>query len=231
MRFTLFAAVLSLQASSVLGRACGGSSSSSLIPWASTITVTTSISELASSTATSSVTGTTSAAIDTSSNEITAAIISTTVPLSTETTTSTLTNATPSTAVAITTPAMTTISSTATTTTAATSSPLPPNPYSGVASFFFQNGNAGSCGEFHNDNDLIAALAYGFDPVLNNPNNKYCGKQIHITNTQNGLSVVAKIADTCPTCATSTSLDLSRGAFDAIASESDGMVAVTWYFV
>ena len=52
-----------------------------------------------------------------------------------------------------------------------------------------------------------------------------CGKQIKVTNTQNGKSVTAVVADVCPTCANSNSLDLSVGAFVEIATEDQGIVA------
>ena len=46
---------------------------------------------------------------------------------------------------------------------------------------------------------------------------------MQITNTQNGESVTATIADECPTC-NDQSLDLSVGSFDAIATQNQGEV-------
>lgn len=51
---------------------------------------------------------------------------------------------------------------------------------------------------------------------------------IKITRVDNGATVVARVADSCPTCVNSVSLDLSVGAFTAIATESEGMVPITW---
>lgn len=51
-----------------------------------------------------------------------------------------------------------------------------------------------------------------------------CGKKVHITNQQNGKSVTVTVADDCPTCLNSDSIDLSQGAFDSIADEATGIV-------
>ena len=54
-----------------------------------------------------------------------------------------------------------------------------------------------------------------------------------ITNVNNGLTVSATIADQCPGCANSESLDLSVGAWQAIGeTEADGAeVPITWTLV
>ncbi|KAF8918834.1 hypothetical protein CPB85DRAFT_1429999 [Mucidula mucida] len=51
----------------------------------------------------------------------------------------------------------------------------------GFASFFYQNGNPGACGETHKDSDLIALLRFGFSQ-----GSTLCGKYAVITNTNNG---------------------------------------------
>jgi rare lipoprotein A (peptidoglycan hydrolase) len=53
---------------------------------------------------------------------------------------------------------------------------------------------------------------------------------VTIKNTNNGKTVAAQIQDVCPTCNNANSLDLSVGAFNAIASEADGMVPIEWSF-
>ena len=58
-----------------------------------------------------------------------------------------------------------------------------------------------------------------------------CGKQVKITNTDNGKTVTVTVADDCPTCENSNSIDLSTGAFDQIADEATGEVPITWEFV
>ena len=57
-----------------------------------------------------------------------------------------------------------------------------------------------------------------------------CGKQVIITNTQNGKTVTVTVADDCPTCQNDNSIDLSVAAFDAIANESEGVVPISWVF-
>ncbi|CAL1704700.1 unnamed protein product [Somion occarium] len=100
----------------------------------------------------------------------------------------------------------------------------------GVATFFFQNGNKGACGDLHSDNNLIAAIderRYG-----NSGNSSpLCGKQVEITNTKNGKSVTVTIADDCPTCNNGNSIDLSTGAFNRIATPEEGEVPIAWRFL
>ncbi|KAK7027914.1 hypothetical protein VNI00_015130 [Paramarasmius palmivorus] len=100
----------------------------------------------------------------------------------------------------------------------------------GFASFFNQGGVAGACGQVHSDSDLIAAIAlerYGSTAVTS----PLCGRRVVITNTRNGKSVTATIADACPTCQNANSFDLSIGAFTSIAALADGLVPIEWHFV
>jgi hypothetical protein len=100
----------------------------------------------------------------------------------------------------------------------------------GFATFYYQNGNAGACGAFHSDNDLIAAIdgrRYGNLGARSS----LCGKQVRITNTKNNKSVVVTIADACPTCVNSNSIDLSVAAFKSIADLSQGLVPISWSFL
>lgn len=55
-------------------------------------------------------------------------------------------------------------------------------------------------------------------------NGSLCGKTVTITRVSNGAQIVASVADSCPSCPTSTSLDLSVGAFNMIATPEEGMV-------
>lgn len=99
----------------------------------------------------------------------------------------------------------------------------------GFATYFYQGGNAGACGTVHSDSDYVIAIdAAGWWSNYESSGSSYCGKSITLTNTNNGKSVTAVVADVCPTCDTNNSLDLSVGAFQAIASESDGLVPITW---
>ncbi|KAL8668803.1 MAG: hypothetical protein Q9168_006584 [Polycauliona sp. 1 TL-2023] len=75
----------------------------------------------------------------------------------------------------------------------------------GIATFYEQNGAAGSCGQVHGESDKIIALSpswqgSGYPPM-------YCGRKIQITNDGGGQNnngqgkvVVATVADTCPGC-------------------------------
>ncbi|AFR97767.2 hypothetical protein C343_05916 [Cryptococcus neoformans C23] len=102
----------------------------------------------------------------------------------------------------------------------------------GYATFFSQGGVAGECGTVHSDDDYVIAIDSNgwWQDYESNDSSPYCGKHITLTNTNNGKSVTAVVADVCPTCETANSLDLSIGAFNQIATEEDGMVPITWYF-
>jgi hypothetical protein len=100
----------------------------------------------------------------------------------------------------------------------------------GVATFFFQNGVAGACGQIHQDTDLICAMdsaRYG------NAGNEspLCGRQVQITNTLNQKKVIVHVADDCPTCDNANSIDLSQTAFEHIATLDQGEVPIEWVFL
>lgn len=99
----------------------------------------------------------------------------------------------------------------------------------GYATFFYQGGNAGACGKVHGDYDMIAAIDHEQwgDQSFSTGSNT-CGRWLTVCNSNNGKCVSVMIADVCPTCANGNSLDLSVGAFRAIASESEGMVPISW---
>jgi len=101
----------------------------------------------------------------------------------------------------------------------------------GYATYFYQNGNAGACGTVHSENDKVVAIdSNGYWGSDFSQGSSYCGRWVNIKNTNNGKTVTAMVADVCPTCNNGNSLDLSVGAFTAIASESDGMVPIEWSF-
>ncbi|KAF8610008.1 barwin-like endoglucanase [Ceratobasidium sp. AG-I] len=125
-----------------------------------------------------------------------------------------------------------------TTKTSSSAAPEPTEPSSGggevfeggFATFFTQNGNAGACGDKHDDYDLVVAADKDRYGDLNKKSD-LCGKKVLITNTDNGKQVTAIIADACPTCKNSNSLDLSLGAFDKIGARETGMLPIKWQFV
>ncbi|CAD6580832.1 MAG: hypothetical protein CYPHOPRED_001367 [Cyphobasidiales sp. Tagirdzhanova-0007] len=96
--------------------------------------------------------------------------------------------------------------------------------YTGKATYFYQGGQAGACEHYNSDSSKVVAL----DSRLYNYS--YCGKKVVITNTANGKTVVATVADECPGCSSTYSLDLSVGAFTAIGNENTGVLPITWYF-
>lgn len=99
----------------------------------------------------------------------------------------------------------------------------------GYATYFYQGGQAGACGTVHSDSDLVIAIDIAWYGNTGSESS-YCGKSITVQNTQNGKEVTAVVADVCPTCANGNSLDLSVGAFTAIATEAEGQVPINWWF-
>ncbi|KAL6717261.1 hypothetical protein ACLMJK_005176 [Lecanora helva] len=103
--------------------------------------------------------------------------------------------------------------------------------HTGHATFYEQNGAAGSCGQYNSDSSQIIALS----PYWNVAS--YCGRKIKITNNgggQNnngaGKTVVATVEDTCPGCG-ENDLDLSHGAFQALTGgnlDPPGEFSITW---
>ncbi|ODN76639.1 hypothetical protein, variant [Cryptococcus amylolentus CBS 6039] len=127
----------------------------------------------------------------------------------------------------------TTASSTSTSSSSAASASSTSEVYTGgYATFYSQGSSAGECGDYHSDDDYVIAIDSNgwWSDYESNDSSPYCGKSITLTNTNNGKSVTAVVADVCPSCTTSNSLDLSVAAFNAIASEDDGMVPITWFF-
>jgi hypothetical protein len=100
----------------------------------------------------------------------------------------------------------------------------------GVATYFWQGGVAGACGTVHSDSDYIAAIdqnLYGNSGDAS----QYCGKQIKITRTDTGKTVTVTVADDCPSCINTNSIDLSHAAFDAIATDAEGEVPISWVWL
>ncbi|THH26468.1 hypothetical protein EUX98_g7725 [Antrodiella citrinella] len=100
----------------------------------------------------------------------------------------------------------------------------------GFGTFFYQNGVAGACGKVNPDTAAIVAIDQ--DRYGNSGNaSPLCGQQVLITNTNNGKTVVAVVADDCPTCTNANSIDMSVGAFTQIATEEEGEVPISWVFL
>lgn len=99
----------------------------------------------------------------------------------------------------------------------------------GYATFFYQNGNPGACGNYNPDSKPLVAIDKAWWPNFGQTS-QYCGRYVTIQNNNNGKTVVAEVQDVCPTCANGNSLDLSTGAFDQIADQWEGQVPITWWF-
>ncbi|MFJ7198093.1 MULTISPECIES: RlpA-like double-psi beta-barrel domain-containing protein [unclassified Streptomyces] len=83
-----------------------------------------------------------------------------------------------------------------------------------------------ACGTVITDGDFAVALdASTFEPGYPSPS---CGKKIEITH--DGKSITATVADQSPG-AGRHDLDLTPGAFEALASLDQGSIDVTWRFV
>ncbi|KAF4621320.1 hypothetical protein D9613_000480 [Agrocybe pediades] len=95
---------------------------------------------------------------------------------------------------------------------------------SGVRMTFYdvETGNAGSCGHFLKNSDPVVAM----NSAQMNPG--WCFKSIRIS--FRGISRIATIQDTCPTCPWG-GLDLSKGLFQAFLPEASGVFAGDWEFV
>ncbi|VDC05916.1 unnamed protein product [Peniophora sp. CBMAI 1063] len=94
----------------------------------------------------------------------------------------------------------------------------------GYATYYYQFGGYGACGNINPDSAIIVALQSArYDSSL-------CGHTVSITNVNKGITIQAVVADNCPGCRNSESLDLSVGAWTAIGqSEADGTgVPITW---
>ncbi|KAI0636939.1 RlpA-like double-psi beta-barrel-protein domain-containing protein-containing protein [Trametes polyzona] len=122
--------------------------------------------------------------------------------------------------------------------TKATSSPTPTSgnsgsnkgPFTGNATFYYQNNQAGACGKKNPDSAFIAAMQTERYGDLSRQS-ALCGQQVKITNQKNGKTVVVTIADACPTCGTGNDIDLSEGAFTQIATKDEGEVPISWEFL
>ncbi|BGP51475.1 hypothetical protein JCM10450v2_007417 [Rhodotorula kratochvilovae] len=98
--------------------------------------------------------------------------------------------------------------------------------YTGKATFYFQKGNPGACGEVNEESAMICALQtelYG--------DGSNCGRMIELTRTDNGKSIEVEVADMCPTCEDTGYVDLSDGAYKSLGTEDEGWFDMTWSFL
>ncbi|USW56796.1 Putative RlpA-like domain superfamily protein [Septoria linicola] len=104
----------------------------------------------------------------------------------------------------------------------------------GIATYYAQGGNAGSCGQVHSGSEYIVAISQRAPFTYN----AHCGQTVTIKNTgggdQNngvGKTITAKVVDTCPSC-DPDHLDLSTGAFKALTGgdlDPPGQINIQWH--
>lgn len=78
----------------------------------------------------------------------------------------------------------------------------------------------GNCGQVSQDSDYVVAL-----PTNTYAGGSHCDQKVSITRVSTGKTITATVKDSCPTCVNDSCLDLSEGAFLAIATASEGMVS------
>ncbi|WWC90103.1 uncharacterized protein L201_005036 [Kwoniella dendrophila CBS 6074] len=89
----------------------------------------------------------------------------------------------------------------------------------------FYDVGLGACGWYNGPNDFIVAQnSAQYGGGYPGPN---CGRSISIS--YGGKTVIATIADECPTCPYG-GLDMSRGLFTQFASEGAGVFYMTWWY-
>lgn len=123
------------------------------------------------------------------------------------------------------TPATSTSSSTAASST--TSSTSSNTVYSGDGTFYEVGASTGACGQMHYDSEYVIAIGKGlYDSKAGSDHvSEYCGKKINAH--YQGKSVQVTVVDRCEGCS-DTSIDFSPSAFQQLASESAGRIAITW---
>ncbi|ODN74091.1 hypothetical protein, variant [Cryptococcus amylolentus CBS 6039] len=96
----------------------------------------------------------------------------------------------------------------------------------GRATYYTVTGTGSACELTVTDEDFIVALN---KPQYNSVDNHYCGEYVTITNTDNGNTETAYVADECPECKWG-SLDMSPALFSALADgDFDlGVFPISW---
>ncbi|KAN0059729.1 hypothetical protein ACQY0O_008301 [Thecaphora frezii] len=111
----------------------------------------------------------------------------------------------------------------------AVAAPLTKRSYSGQATYYAAG--LGACGWSNTGSDFIVALDAPLWGTTSGQASQYCGKQVVITNNQNGNTQTATISDLCPGCAYG-SLDMSTSLFSALnnGNMDAGVFPISWHF-
>ncbi|KAK4050481.1 hypothetical protein OIO90_005064 [Microbotryomycetes sp. JL221] len=91
--------------------------------------------------------------------------------------------------------------------------------------FYYQNGNAGACGLYSQDSDLVVGLPYEFYNQTGMVSS-YCGAYMVIKGVQTNKTVTARVADAS---ATNNTLSLSVATWRALDGDA-GLETVKWRF-
>ncbi|GAA5968049.1 hypothetical protein JCM11641_003712 [Rhodosporidiobolus odoratus] len=102
---------------------------------------------------------------------------------------------------------------------------LPSTTQTNEAVYYYQNGNAGACTWYSNDNDTVVGLPTEFYSDLGAVS-PYCGTYVVVTSPAN-LSVTARVADAS---ATNETLSLSIATWNALNGTDSGLHTVEWRF-
>lgn len=88
---------------------------------------------------------------------------------------------------------------------------------------YYQNGNAGACGNWNSDDSMIVAVNSAQFKMSD------CGRKVWVWHRDTGKVSIATIADECPTCSYG-SLDFSVGLFKSLGKMSTGELPIKWNF-
>ncbi|SCZ90275.1 BZ3500_MvSof-1268-A1-R1_Chr1-3g01886 [Microbotryum saponariae] len=103
---------------------------------------------------------------------------------------------------------------------------LPNTTQTNNATLYWQNGNAGACGLYSNDTDVVVGLPFEFYSDLGAVS-PYCGSYLFVTNHINNVTTPARIADAS---ATNGTLSLSVATWRALNGDGTNLTQVTWRF-
>ncbi|MFD7615985.1 hypothetical protein [Streptomyces sp. NPDC059802] len=103
----------------------------------------------------------------------------------------------------------------------------PPHGYNGAASYFSPDGVPGACGQVIRDSDFVVALDHRMFGS-GSAQSSQCGRKVVVTH--NGRSITATVLDANPT-SDMYGLDLTRAAYQELASLDEETIDITWRFV
>ncbi|KAJ6474255.1 RlpA-like double-psi beta-barrel-protein domain-containing protein-containing protein [Mycena sanguinolenta] len=90
------------------------------------------------------------------------------------------------------------------------------------ATFFDPDVNVGACGVPFQNSDFVVALS-----SAHYDDGAHCGQHINVEYNDKNINVT--VGDLCPGCGTDN-IDLSEGAFVALADLTVGVIPVQWNF-